>query len=107
MKKAGLIVYSNGYLHDTRHIVNRPARLSPVALEEGYWRTYKDFYRWDNILRGASTNPARGCSPRRLLGRLEAARAYIDPLARVFADRHTRARRQRLYGSWSMYSASW
>jgi hypothetical protein len=57
MKKAGRIVHSDGDLRDTRHVAYRPARLSLEALEEGYWRTYKDFYRWDNILRGASTKP--------------------------------------------------
>jgi hypothetical protein len=37
--------------------VFRPARLSPEQLERGYWRAYRDFYRWGSILRGASTKP--------------------------------------------------
>jgi radical SAM superfamily enzyme YgiQ (UPF0313 family) len=57
MKKADRIVHSNWDLYDTRHVVYRPAKLSPDALEEGYWRAYKDFYRWSNILRGAATKP--------------------------------------------------
>ena len=57
MHKAGRIVHSDWNLYDTRHVVYRPARLSPEALEEGYWRAYKNFYRWGNILRGASTKP--------------------------------------------------
>jgi hypothetical protein len=42
-------------LYDTRHVVFKPARLSPDALVDGYWRAYRDFYTWSNILRGAST----------------------------------------------------
>jgi len=57
MKKAGRIVHADWDLYDTRHVVYRPSRLTPEALEEGYWRAYKDFYRWGNILRGASTKP--------------------------------------------------
>jgi radical SAM superfamily enzyme YgiQ (UPF0313 family) len=42
-------------LYDTRHVVFRPARLEPVELEAGYWRAYREFYRWSSILRGASS----------------------------------------------------
>ncbi len=57
MSEAGRIVHSDWDLYDTRHVVYRPARLSAAALEEGYWRAYRDFYRWGNILRGAATKP--------------------------------------------------
>ncbi|HMV48761.1 MAG TPA: radical SAM protein, partial [Blastocatellia bacterium] len=40
-------------LFDTRHVVFRPARMSAAALEAGYWRAYKEFYRWSSILQGA------------------------------------------------------
>jgi radical SAM superfamily enzyme YgiQ (UPF0313 family) len=40
-------------LYDTRHVVFRPAQMSPEALERGYWRAYRDFYRWGSIARGA------------------------------------------------------
>jgi radical SAM superfamily enzyme YgiQ (UPF0313 family) len=40
-------------LFDTRHVVFQPARLTPKALEAGYWRAYKQFYQWGSILRGA------------------------------------------------------
>jgi radical SAM superfamily enzyme YgiQ (UPF0313 family) len=40
-------------LYDTRHTVFRPARMSAEALERGYWRAYRDFYRWRSIARGA------------------------------------------------------
>ena len=31
--------------------------MSPETLEAGYWRAYRDFYRWGSILRGAATKP--------------------------------------------------
>jgi radical SAM superfamily enzyme YgiQ (UPF0313 family) len=40
-------------LYDTRHAVFRPARMSAAALERGYRRAYRDFYRWGAIARGA------------------------------------------------------
>lgn len=40
-------------LYDTRHCVFRPAGMKPETLEAGYWRAYRDFYRWGSILRGA------------------------------------------------------
>lgn len=43
--------------YDTRHVVYKPRHLTPEALEEGYWRAYKDFYRWRSIFEGASTKP--------------------------------------------------
>ncbi|TMJ12559.1 MAG: B12-binding domain-containing radical SAM protein [Alphaproteobacteria bacterium] len=49
----GRILSSNWDLYDTRHVVYRPARLSPEALEAGYHRAYRDFYGWGNIARGA------------------------------------------------------
>lgn len=39
--------------YDTRHVVFRPARLTPRQLEAGYRRAYRDFYGWRNIARGA------------------------------------------------------
>jgi radical SAM superfamily enzyme YgiQ (UPF0313 family) len=50
-------------LFDTRHVVFRPARMSAESLEAGYWRSYRDFYRWGSIFRGAWTKDD-------LLGRL-------------------------------------
>lgn len=47
------LLHSNWDLYDTRHTVFRPARLTPEALEDGYWRAYRDFYSWTNIARGA------------------------------------------------------
>jgi radical SAM superfamily enzyme YgiQ (UPF0313 family) len=44
----------NWDLYDTRHVVYQPAKLSPAMLEAGYWRAYREFYRWGSIFRGAS-----------------------------------------------------
>jgi radical SAM superfamily enzyme YgiQ (UPF0313 family) len=41
--------------YDTRHVVFRPARLTPTQLEDGYWKAYRDFYRWGSIFQSAST----------------------------------------------------
>jgi radical SAM superfamily enzyme YgiQ (UPF0313 family) len=43
-------------LYDTRHAVFRPARMSADELEQGYWRAYRNFYRWGSIARGAATH---------------------------------------------------
>jgi len=49
------LLHSNWDLYDTRHVVYRPAKLTPEALEAGYWRAYRDFYRWSSIFQGAWT----------------------------------------------------
>lgn len=43
-------------LYDTRHAVFEPAKMTRAQLEDGYWRAYRDFYRWGAILRGASAH---------------------------------------------------
>src|SRR5262249_46361086 len=52
----GRIMCDNWDRYDTRHAVFRPARMSAQALEEGYWRAYRDFYRWHAIARSALTH---------------------------------------------------
>jgi len=49
------ILHSRWELYDTRHAVFRPIKLTPQALETGYWRAYRSFYRWNSILNGASS----------------------------------------------------
>jgi radical SAM superfamily enzyme YgiQ (UPF0313 family) len=44
-------------LYDTRHTVFRPARMTPEQLEAGYWRAYREFYRWPALVKGAMTKP--------------------------------------------------
>ncbi|XVV16594.1 B12-binding domain-containing radical SAM protein [Actinoplanes sp. CA-131856] len=46
-------------LYDTRHVVYKPRGMTAAQLEEGYWRAYRDFYRWPNIWRGAEGKPFR------------------------------------------------
>ena len=55
MRAAGRLLHEDWDLYDTRHTVFRPARLTPEQLERGYWKAYRDFYRWGSILRGASS----------------------------------------------------
>src|SRR5262249_30046398 len=57
MQSDGRILHSNWDLYDTRHTVFQPAHLTPEQLENGYWRAYRDFYRWNSILRGAASKP--------------------------------------------------
>ncbi|HEY7202309.1 MAG TPA: radical SAM protein, partial [Candidatus Dormibacteraeota bacterium] len=55
MEAEGRILHRDWDRYDTRHVVFRPARLDPAALEAGYWRAYREFYRWSSIWRGAAT----------------------------------------------------
>ena len=53
MIREGRIITSDWDLYDTRHVVYRPARLKPQALEAGYDWAYKEFYRWSSIARAS------------------------------------------------------
>ncbi len=57
MAAQGRLLHSRWDEYDTRQVVFKPAKLSPAALEAGYWRAYRDFYNWGNIARGAWTKP--------------------------------------------------
>ena len=50
----GRIVTDDWERYDTRHVVFTPKRMSPEQLEAGYWRAYRDFYRWSAIWQGAA-----------------------------------------------------
>jgi radical SAM superfamily enzyme YgiQ (UPF0313 family) len=58
MRTDGRILHSDWDRYDTRHAVFRPNGMKPEALEAGYWRAYRNFYRWGSILEGASTKPS-------------------------------------------------
>jgi radical SAM superfamily enzyme YgiQ (UPF0313 family) len=58
MAAQGRLLHQNWELYDTRHAVFRPARMSPEELETGYWRAYRDFYRWSAIWQGVLTKEA-------------------------------------------------
>jgi radical SAM superfamily enzyme YgiQ (UPF0313 family) len=60
LQTEGRVLHRRWDLYDTRHAVFRPARMSPAELERGYWRAYRDFYRFGSILRGAATKPTLG-----------------------------------------------
>jgi len=62
IKSAERLLHSDWDLYDTRHVVFKPARLTPAELEAGYWSAYREFYRWGSIFRGASAKP--GLKPR-------------------------------------------
>jgi radical SAM superfamily enzyme YgiQ (UPF0313 family) len=46
---AGRLLTRDWDLYDTRHVVYRPARLTPEALKRGYDWAYREFYRWSSI----------------------------------------------------------
>jgi radical SAM superfamily enzyme YgiQ (UPF0313 family) len=52
----GRITTSNWDLYDTRHTVFQPKRLTPESLENGYWHAYREFYRWENIIRSSQAH---------------------------------------------------
>ena len=66
-------------LYDTRHAVFRPARMTAAELERGYWRAYREFYRWGSIVRGAAAHDdvVGRPAPLRVRGRLEEVRAAV------------------------------
>ncbi len=55
MVAQGRMLHDDWDRYDTRQVVFRPHGMTPDQLEAGYWRAYKDFYRWGSIWRGAST----------------------------------------------------
>jgi radical SAM superfamily enzyme YgiQ (UPF0313 family) len=55
MHDANRILHHDWDLYDTRHVVFAPQQIAPAELERGYWRAYRDFYRWGSIWKGAAT----------------------------------------------------
>jgi radical SAM superfamily enzyme YgiQ (UPF0313 family) len=55
MAAQGRITTHDWDLYDTRHAVFRPAKMTAEALEAGYWRAYREFYRWGSIFRAVQT----------------------------------------------------
>ena len=54
MQTQGRMLSDDWDLFDTRHVVFKPAQMTPEALESGYWGAYREFYKWGSILQGAS-----------------------------------------------------
>jgi len=57
MEAEDRLLHRDWDLYDTRHVVFKPAGLDADVLERGYWKAYRDFYRWGSIFRGASAKP--------------------------------------------------
>jgi len=57
MLEQGRMLHRDWDQYDTRHVVFRPVGMTSRQLEEGYWRAYRDFYKWNAIWRGAWTKP--------------------------------------------------
>jgi radical SAM superfamily enzyme YgiQ (UPF0313 family) len=53
MMHEGRITTRDWNLYDTRHVVYRPAGLTPEALKAGYDWAYEEFYRWSSIARAS------------------------------------------------------
>ncbi len=57
MEEEGRILTRDWNLYDTAHVVFRPAKMSPEALEAGYHRASESFYSWRSLLRNAAHKP--------------------------------------------------
>ncbi len=53
MKEEGRILHYDLDKYDTRHVVYRPALMSPEELERGYWWSYREFYSYKSIFQRA------------------------------------------------------
>jgi len=60
MQAQGRIRHHDWDAYDTRHVVYDPVGMTAKELEDGYWRAYKDFYRWSELWRGAASKPEWG-----------------------------------------------
>jgi len=91
-------------LYDTRHVVFKPAMMSPDVLEAGYRRAYSEFYRWSSIFQGAWNKPSLGGKMRHLayaggwkklepfwdwVIRLKRVSSFLPLLERVLEGRYT------------------
>jgi radical SAM superfamily enzyme YgiQ (UPF0313 family) len=57
LESEGRLLHRDWDRYDTRHAVFAPRGMTTAELEAGYWRAYRDFYRWGSILRAAATKP--------------------------------------------------
>ncbi|MCA9491645.1 MAG: hypothetical protein KC621_17055, partial [Myxococcales bacterium] len=62
----GRLLHRDWDRYDTRQAVFQPIGMTTTQLEEGYWRSYRDFYRWSNIARGAAAHGTWGRSLKHL-----------------------------------------
>lgn len=66
MEREGRIRTRDWDRYDTRQAVFQPRGMTVEQLEAGYWRAYRDFYRWGNIARGAAAHGSVGRSLKHL-----------------------------------------
>jgi radical SAM superfamily enzyme YgiQ (UPF0313 family) len=59
MSADGRMLHRDWDRYDTRQVVYRPLGMSARQLEDGYWRAYREFYRWSAIWRGAGNHARR------------------------------------------------
>src|SRR5687767_242637 len=52
----GRILTRDWDFYDTRHVVYRPALLTPQALKSGYDWAYREFYRWSSIAQASRSH---------------------------------------------------
>ncbi len=57
MARAGRLLHRDWDRYDTRHVVTRPMGMTAHQLQTGYWRAYRRFYAWTNILRAGAAQP--------------------------------------------------
>lgn len=53
MNNSGRIITNDWDLYDTRHVVYETKGLSALELENGYWWSYNEFYKWSNIFKAS------------------------------------------------------
>ncbi len=53
MRHADRMITDDWDLYDTRHVTFTPARMTAQELKAGYDRAYRDFYRWNAIVRAS------------------------------------------------------
>lgn len=53
MVNTGRIITKDWDLYDTRHVVYKTKGLSALELENGYWWSYNEFYKWNNVLKAS------------------------------------------------------
>jgi radical SAM superfamily enzyme YgiQ (UPF0313 family) len=55
MNAQGRMLHRDWDRYDTRQVVFEPKGMTARQLTDGYWRAYREFYRWPAIWRGSST----------------------------------------------------
>ena len=91
---SGRITTTTGICYDTRHVVFTPARHDAGrSSKRGYWRAYRDFYRWGAIVRGAAAHATCSAGLRHVAyaGGLEEVRAAVGSGHPREARRHDAA----------------